>query len=139
VTLSAKEGGLVVRAAASSLAATIADGIFYQVVLALLTRAGVDAGYAAAALVGAVVGAVTNFLLNRYWVFRSREKAILVQGSQYALGSLLTLLLLEALLWILIERFLVDARLAWLPAKIVVWFAFSYPFQRVFVFAGAKR
>jgi len=139
VNLPANERGFVVRAAVSSMAATIADGIFYQVVLAIPMRAGEGGAYAAAALVGAIVGAVTNFLLNRHWVFRSRDKALLVQGSQYAVGSLLTLLLLEVLLWILIDRLAFDARLAWVPAKIVVWIVFSYPFQRVFVFAGAKR
>ncbi len=139
MNLSAKEGGLVARAAVSSLAATIVDGVFYQLMLAFLTRAGTASAYVTAALVGAVAGAVTNFVLNRYWAFRSKGKRIWVQGTQYAVGSLLTLLLLEAFLWFLIEKVGLDARVAWLPAKVVVWIAFSYPFQRVFVFAGAER
>jgi hypothetical protein len=51
----------------------------------------------------------------------------------------MTLLVLEATLWVIVDRFGFDARAAWFPAKAFTWAAFSYPFQRFVVFTGAAR
>ncbi len=133
-----REGAAAARAAVSSIVATAIDGIVYEVVLAATMRPR-HGPYAAAAVVGAVAGGVTNFVLNRRWVFRAESAPIVGQGARYAAGSLLTLLVLEAMLWIFVDRLGIDARVAWLPAKVLAWAAFSYPFQRIFVFAGAER
>jgi putative flippase GtrA len=133
-----REGAAAARAAISSIVATLIDGIAYQIVLAAAVH-GVKAIYPAAAVVGAVAGAVTNFLLNRHWAFRADREPLLGQGARYAAGSIVTLLVLEALLWIFVDRMGVDARVAWLPAKVLTWAAFSYPFQRIVVFSGAER
>jgi len=122
----------------SSGVATLVDGAAYQAVLLGATPARHGA-YGAAAVAGAVAGAVTNFSLNRHWAFRARNGPLAAQAARYALGSLMTLLVLEGLLWILVDRIGIDARVAWLPAKLVAWAAFSYPFQRMVVFAGASQ
>jgi putative flippase GtrA len=132
-----REGAAAARAAVSSIVATLVDGMAYQIVLAAAPR-GHDF-YFAAAVLGAVAGGVTNFLLNRRWAFRADGEPLLGQSAKYAAGSIMTLLVLEAMLWILVARAGVDARIAWLPAKVLTWAAFSYPFQRMVVFAGAER
>lgn len=134
-----EEAATATRAAISSAIATLTDGAFYQLVLFTVAMGGVRGSYALAALVGAAAGGVTNFTINRLWAFRSTDKGLLSQGAQYALGSLLTLVVLEAVLWVLVDRVGLDQRVAWLPAKIVAWGAFSYPFQRFFVFARVPQ
>lgn len=129
------ETGLLLRAGVSSGIATLVDGAFYQVVLAVTKGPGVARPYVVAAAAGAFLGAVTNFWLNRGWAFRSQKTPVLLQASRYAVGSLLTLVVLQAALWLLVERAHVPASVAWLPAKLLVWLGFSYPFQRIFVFA----
>ncbi len=133
-----REAASAARAAVSSGIATLVDGLAYQAVLFAATAMHHRA-YVAAAMVGAVGGGVTNFSLNRHWAFRAECAPLAGQAARYALGSLMTLLVLEGLLWILVERVGIDARTAWLPAKLLAWGAFSYPFQRIVVFAGASR
>jgi len=133
-----REAASAVRAAIPSVVATLTDGAFYELVLLAATRAG-RGPYAAAAVVGAVAGGVTNFTLNRRWAFRATSDPLVSQSARYAVGSVMTLLVLEAVLWVIVGRLGFDARAAWLPAKLFTWVAFSYPFQRVVVFAGAER
>jgi len=132
------EAASVARAAVSSGIATLVDGLAYQGALLAATPAHHGA-YGVAAVAGAVAGAVTNFSLNRQWAFRARSGSLAAQAARYALGSLLTLLVLEGLLFVLVDRMGIDARVAWLPAKLIAWAAFSYPFQRIVVFAGAPQ
>jgi putative flippase GtrA len=135
-----REVSSAARAGVSSIVATLTDGAFYELVLfATMTRGEARDPYAAAAATGALAGAIANFTLNRFWAFRSKDKALVKQAAQYAAGSLMTLLVLEAVLWIIVERLGVDARVAWLPAKLFTWTAFSYPFQRIVVFTRAPR
>jgi putative flippase GtrA len=136
--LARKEALSALRAAISSFVATLTDGAFYEMVLLATIWAG-RRSYAVAAVVGAVAGGITNFTLNRRWAFRSSGHALLAQGGRYAAGSFMTLLVLEATLWVLVDRLGFDARAAWFPAKFFTWVAFSYPFQRFIVFTGTAR
>jgi putative flippase GtrA len=135
--LAKREALSALRAAISSFVATLTDGAFYEVVL-LASIQIAHPSYAAAAVVGAFAGGVTNFTLNRRWAFRTGGP-LLPQGARYALGSLMTLAVLEAALWVLVDEIGLDARAAWFPAKLVAWAGFSYPFQRFVVFPGADR
>ena len=135
-----REAASAAKAGVSSLVATVTDGAFYQLVLLATTASGEPRGaYAPAAAAGALAGAIANFSLNRYWAFRSKDKRLLKQAAQYAVGSLMTLLVLEAVLWVIVGRLGFDARAAWLPAKLFVWAVFSYPYQRIVVFTRAPR
>jgi putative flippase GtrA len=127
------EAKLLARASISSLAATVADGAVYQLVL----LAGTE-HYVLAAFLGALCGAVTNFTLNRTWAFPATDKPLATQGLQYAAASGLTYVGLQACLVVLIEHLQVDARLAWVPAKVLVWLVISYPLHRFVVFAGRR-
>jgi len=133
-----REAASASRAAISSVLATLTDGVVYELVL-LATMQANRGPYGAAAVAGAFAGGVTNFTLNRSWAFRARQEPVVPQALRYAVGSIMTLLVLEAMLWIIVGRLGFDARAAWLPAKVLTWAMFSYPFQRIVVFAGAER
>ncbi len=134
----AREAGSAARAAVSSAVATLTDGVFYQIVLFVTMRTG-HGLYALAALFGAAAGGLTNFTLNRRWAFRAHREPLLSQAGRYVVGSIMTLLVLEAVLFVFVDRIGFDARAAWLPAKLLTWVAFSYPFQRFVVFATSAR
>jgi putative flippase GtrA len=129
----AAEARMAFRALVSSAIATFADGVVYNAVL------GVAPGrYAIAAVLGALLGAVTNFLISRYWVYPPTMKRIDHQAAQYMLGSLLTYLALQATLMLLIEGMQVEEHVAWVPAKVAAWVFVSYPFSRWVAFARSR-
>jgi putative flippase GtrA len=135
-----KEAAAAARAGVSSFVATLVDGALYQIVLAVtMQTSGAKGSYPVAAAMGALAGGITNFMLNRFWAFRSKEKGLAKQAAQYAAGSLTTLLVLEAVLFVLVEKIGIDARTAWLPAKAIAWAFFSYPYQRLVVFSTAQK
>lgn len=125
---------VVARALTASTAGTLIDGLLYQLVIAMAAER-----YAAAALAGAVFGALTNFFLGRAWAFPNAKRSVAPQLGLYALGSLVTYLALHASLMILVEKLGMDPRLAWPPGKVIAWVLVSYPFQRLVVFRGARR
>jgi putative flippase GtrA len=127
------EASIFAKATLSSLAATVVDGIAYQLVLLPL-----PGRYGVAALTGAVLGAITNFTINRLWAFPPTSKKLYFQASQYAVVSGLVYLGLQASLWLLIEVLGLNERIAWLPAKIFSWMVVSYPLQRFLVFRERK-
>jgi putative flippase GtrA len=117
------------RATVSSLLATAVDALAYQLVLFILVGR-----YEIAAACAAVAGAVTNFLINRHWTFSVSEQRMAPQAFRYAIVSLLTLACLSLLLWVLVDILAIDARIAWLPAKILAFLIVSFPLQRIWVF-----
>jgi putative flippase GtrA len=130
----ARELWVVAKASLSSLAATVADGVVYQLLLFVLLP---HYGFAAAA--GAVAGAAVNFLLNRRYTFVGGAGPVLPQALRYALVSLATFLALRGLLWGSVEGLGWSPRVAWLPAKLLTFALFSYPAQRLWVFSTKAR
>lgn len=126
-----REAKMAVRGTISSGAATLVDGLLYEALLFISLG-----HYGLAAFAGALLGAVTNFSLNRHWTFVANQGALARQVIRYAVVSGLTFFGLRALLWLLIEVLGTSARLAWLPAKVVAFLAISYPLQRLWVFRG---
>lgn len=124
----------LLRASASSIAATVVDAVIYQAILLL----GLG-GYTLAAFSGAVVGGVTNFTLNRTWAFPPSGRSLKRQVLMYAVASGLVYLALQGSLMLLIEVLHVDEHLAWFPAQLVAWAVVSYPLFRYVVFAGPRR
>jgi putative flippase GtrA len=125
----AQELSVVVKAALSSGAATAADGIAYQLFLFALPL-----HYGFVAALGAVAGAVVNFLINRHFTFARGAERAWPQLLRYAPVSLLTFLVLRVLLAASVEGLGWSARVAWIPAKILAFFLVSYPAQRLWVF-----
>lgn len=121
---------VVLKATLSSGAATITDGIVYQLLLFVLPG---HYGFVAAA--GAVAGAVVNFMINRHYTFARSAEGVWPQALRYALVSLATFLALRLLLAGAVEGLGWSPRVAWLPAKLLAFVAVSYPAQRLWVFS----
>jgi phosphatidylglycerophosphate synthase/putative flippase GtrA len=90
-----------------------------------------------ATLLGAGVGALCNFSLNRYWTFKHDGACVeqatrytFVSGSSALLNALgvAALLLLPAL----------DYRIAWCVARATVFLLWNYPLQRDYVFGPVE-
>jgi len=125
-----REVPILMRASVSSVVATAVDGVAYQAVL--FAEIG---HYAIAAFVGAVLGAITNFTINRVWAFPPTSRSVRAQLPMYAAASGLVYLGLQGCLTLFVEFFGVNERLAWLPAKGIAWAGISYPLFRFVVFA----
>jgi len=121
---------VVLKATLSSGAATIADGVAYQLLLFVL-----PAHYGFVAAVGAVAGAAVNFTINRHYTFAQSAERALPQAIRYAAVSLATFFALRLLLAGTIEGLGWPARIAWLPAKLLAFALVSYPAQRLWVFS----
>ncbi|MET0793555.1 MAG: GtrA family protein [Polyangiaceae bacterium] len=120
---------MATKAALSSGAATVTDGLVYQLLLFVLP---LHYGFVAAA--GAVAGAIVNFLINRHYTFAQSAERAWPQAVRYALVSLATFLALRALLAAGVEGLGWSPRFAWLPAKLLAFALISYPAQRFWVF-----
>ena len=121
---------VVLRATLSSGAATVSDGVVYQLLLFALP---VHYGFVAA--VAALAGASVNFMINRHYTFANSAERALPQLIRYAAVSLATFLVLNLLLAGTVEGLGWPARVAWLPAKLLAFALVSYPAQRLWVFA----
>jgi len=121
---------VVAKAALSSGAATIADGVVYQLLLFVL-----PAHYGFVAAAGAVAGAIVNFMINRHYTFAQSAERALPQAVRYAAVSLATFLALRLLLAGTVEGLGWSPRIAWLPAKLLAFALVSYPAQRLWVFS----
>lgn len=126
----ASELRVVAKAIFSSLAATLADGVVYQLLLFVLSP-----HYKVVAAFGAVGGAIVNFLINRHFTFQQATERALPQALRYAVVSLTTYFALTLLLQGMIEGLGWSERVAWLPAKLLAFALVSYPAQRLWVFA----
>ena len=106
--------------------------IDYLTFLLLLHVAGV--WYVYANMIGAAFGAITNFILGRYWAFQSKEDKIAHQAFRYALVSTGSLILNTVGLYLLTEY----SPLAPEPAKVIVGIivavTYNYLMQKKFVF-----
>jgi putative flippase GtrA len=126
---SATQLPVVAKAALSSGAATLADGLVYQLVLFALPQ-----HYGFVAALGAVAGAIVNFLINRHYTFSRGAERAWPQALRYALVSLSTFFALRLFLAGTIEGLGMSPRVAWLPAKLAAFLLVSYPAQRLWVF-----
>lgn len=120
---------VVAKAILSSGAATLADGLVYQLLLFAVPQ---HYGFVAAA--GAVAGAVVNFLINRHYTFSLAAEHAWPQAMRYAMVSLATFFALRLFLAGSIEGLGMSPRVAWLPAKLAAFLLISYPAQRLWVF-----
>ncbi|HYQ25711.1 MAG TPA: GtrA family protein [Polyangiaceae bacterium] len=127
----ASELFVVLKATLSSAAATVADGVVYQLLLFALSE-----HYGLVAAVGALAGALVNFMINRHYTFVSGAERALPQALRYAVVSLATFLALRLLLAGAVEGLAWSPRIAWLPAKLLAFALVSYPAQRLWVFSS---
>ncbi len=117
------------KAQVSALIATVVDfGVTYV---------GVEwctLHYVVSVASGALSGAVTNFLLNRYWTFESVEKSILTQGTRYFLVAAGSLLINTLGVYLLTELMSLHYLISKLAVSIAVSLFYNYPLHRGFVY-----
>ena len=133
--VSARPAGLRqwLRHHASSLAAAVVDfGIMVACVEALHARP------VPATVAGATCGAVTNFLLGRYWIYQRRDTAARGQAVRYAVVSAASLAWNAAGEHLLADVLHVQYVLSRVITALIVSNAWNYPLQRFFVF-GERR
>lgn len=124
------ELAVIAKATLSSGAATLSDGLVYQLLLFV-----VPTHYGVVAALGAVAGAVVNFSINRRYTFAESAGRAAPQALRYAVVSLATFVSLRLLLLGSVEGLGWSPRVAWLPAKLLAFALVSYPAQRLWVFA----
>ena len=90
--------------------------------------------YIYAQIIGAILGANTNFLLGRYWAFESKEDKIMHQAFRYALVSMGSLLLNTVGLYLLVENTSLNPTTAKVIIGVIVAVTYNYLLQKKFVF-----
>ncbi len=120
---------LFLKAQLSSLLATAVDFLLMVAAVELL-----HIHYTLAVVVGAVGGALTNFIINRYWSFQAAQAPVKQQGLKYALVWVGSLLLNVSGVY-LFTRF---AGLSYLAARVIVavsvGLGFNFVLQKQYVF-----
>lgn len=114
------------------LTAATATAIDFLVTLALAEKFNIH--YTNAVAIGAVSGAVTAFMVNRYWVFRSLASHPVAQGIRYLIIAAGSVLLNTAGTWLLTENTLLPYIASKAITALVIGFTYSYYFSKRFVF-----
>ena len=118
-----------IKAQASSLVAT---GVDFLIVILLSEAMG--AWSIAANMAGTIAGGITNFLINRKWVFRKEYDAVSWQAVKYVIVWTGNLIFNAAGVWALTNY----THCSYIPAKIIVslfmGIGYNYLMQKRFVF-----
>lgn len=121
------------RSQISSLAATIVDMGSLVLFVELL-----GVWYVAATALGAFLGAITNFLLGRYWSFGAAEHHWGPQAIRYAVVSFLSLLLNTFGVFALTEGLHLKYIVSKATVAFLIGILFNFPMHRHFVFRAAR-
>ncbi len=120
-------------AATASAIATAADGVLFAILIAAGPLFGTySTGISASA--GAALGAVVNYSLCRFVIFRRFEAPIAQSASLYIFMSIVAGVA-QGVGTENIAR-LAPAGVAWFASKAVIYVFFTYPFARFVVFRG---
>jgi putative flippase GtrA len=117
------------KAQVSSLIASLLD-----FVLTVLLVESLGVWYGLASVLGNIGGAITNFMIGRFWTFEAADKSPKQQAWKYALVWLGYVILNFGLL-VLVKDFLrVDYRIAKIAVAILLSVTYNYLLQKSFVF-----
>ncbi len=122
------------RAQASAILATAVD---FSTLFFCTEALGVYYGLSTA--VGALAGAVTNFLLNRSWAFQAQSESVGKQALKYALVSLGSLALNTGGVIACTETFGFHYGFSKVVVALLVGIFFNYPLHKYLVFKAGKR
>lgn len=130
-----RAGRLLALLGRHQLGALVTTIVDFSTMIALVQLA--HARPSIATVVGAAIGAVTNFTLGRYWIFDRRDTLggrAPGQALRYALVSAASLALNAAGVWLLAERATLPYVIARTLVAVFVSLAWNFPMQRRFVF-----
>jgi len=116
----------------SQVAAFIATVLDYGT-LFLLTEV-FQVWYVVATAVGALCGAVANFLINRYWSFQATHDRLGYQALRYALVSTGSLIFNTGGVFLVTEFAQVHYAVSVAVVSVVVGIFFNYPLHRYYVY-----
>ena len=118
------------------LCALLATGLDYCVMIACVSLFGLSP--VTGTVLGALLGAVTNFMLGRRWVFDARDGDVGGQALRYAMVSTVSLACNASAEWLLVRAGLqyIGARLL---ASITIGVGWNFPMHRHFVFRTEPR
>ncbi|MEO6549698.1 MAG: GtrA family protein [Ferruginibacter sp.] len=120
---------LFLKANVASLTASFFD---YLLTIVLKQFLLVDA--VLASICGTIFGGIINFLIGRYWVFRSVKTPILHQGKRYLFTWTGNLFLNAVGIFVLIRLCGVNYIIAKVATSLTVAIAYNYPIQKRYVF-----
>ena len=116
----------------AQLAALIATAVDFAVLAFFKEIVGV--WYVTATAIGAFMGACTNFLLGRYWVFTAREGKVEQQAFRYILVSAGSLLLNTGGVYLVTEYGGIPYFYSRIIVAILVAVSYNFLLQKNFVF-----
>ena len=122
-------GGLFVSAQIAAFIGTVVD----FVTVYLLTEFG-GVWYVISNSIGATLGAITNFLMGRYWVFHSTTKKIYHQAFRYFLVATGSMILNTLGVYLLTENTSLHYMLSKVIVAVIIAFTFNFFLQKNFVF-----
>jgi putative flippase GtrA len=117
------------RSQLTSFAATAVD---FGLLFGLVELLGV--WYVVATAIGALAGAITNFLLNRRWTFEATHGGLHGQALRYAIVSLGSMAINTAGTYLVTEFGKIPYGISVIGVSLLVGFFFNFPLQRHFVF-----
>lgn len=123
---------ILVSFSKSQVSAAIATALDYGLLFSMTEILHV--WYVFSVAVGAFVGAVSNFILNRYWSFEATEGRVEHQAFRYSLVSVGSLLLNTFGVWGMTELFKIHYSISVVTVSILVGLFFNFPLHRSYVF-----
>lgn len=117
------------RANIASLTASFCD---YLVTVILKSFLQFDPVFAS--ILGTTFGGIINFLIGRYWVFKSSDALAIHQGKRYFIAWIGNLLLNAGGVYVLIEVVGLHYMVAKVITSLTVAFGYNYPIQKNYVF-----
>ena len=118
-----------IKAQAASLTATVVD---FSVTIIL--KEWFRCWYLLASIIGTVSGGVVNFLMNRSWVFGSKDKKIHFQAFKYLLVWLGNLVLVSGGVFLLTNYGGFSYLVSKITVSVIIGIVYNYVLQKRFVF-----
>lgn len=126
---------LVVLFLKAQFSALVGGGVDYIIMVALVEWIRVH--YTIGIVCGGIVGAVVNFLINRYWTFKTPQQYDASIGKQlfrFVLMVAGSICLKSLGTWTVVEGFGIDYRVGRIITDLVVSLGFNFVLQSFWVF-----
>ena len=114
------------------LSSLIATGIDFSVLI--LCVEALKIWYVPATALGALVGGISNFFLNYYWVFFNRVSPVTVKMQRYFLILICSLLLNTLLVFLLTNFGKIEYVCSKVISAIIIGVCFNFQLHRYYVF-----
>jgi putative flippase GtrA len=124
--------GFLATFSRSQVSASIATGVDFVVLFGLVEFFGV--WYVLSTAIGALAGAVTNFVMNRHWSFEAADGSWKPQAFRYVIVSAGSLALNTGGVYAATDGLGLHYALSVIAVSLLVALAYNYPLQRYYVF-----